>query len=564
MKFKFSDSIKASEISIAFKVVRYVDPTRYSSQLQTFWEESCTLKKEKKYVAAHNDFFGPDNLYRKISLSRQSKNPLVSCCLISMIQHGALIYFLDFDKLKGDISVDYSFGQKFTKMNGKKITLSQKDIVLSDGISAFCSIKEGSAYRCKVNAQTQTIFLIAFTPPKLPKVNAQKAVVDAAEYIERFCRTIEDQTKFKVTPWEVEGKLEYTRLIKEFGTEPIDDELKDRFPKPIHLFLRRGLFFSHRDLDILFDLFENGYSFSIATGRGPSGEMHLGHLIPFIFSKWLQEKFDVKIYIQITDDEKYFVKNLSYESVEKSAYENILDIIAVGFNPEKTFIFRDLEFTNLYKMAAKIAKYITFSTAKSVFGLTAHHNLGWIFFPVMQATHLLMAQFIHGKHPVLVPMAIDQDNYCRIARDIAPKFDFFKPSAIHSKFFPSLEGPSGKMSSSEERSAVFLSDNEDLVKQKIFRFAFTGGRESKSAHKKYGGNPAICVVYQWLYFLFEQDDSKLAERETLCKNGDTLCGECKHYLIEKIQKFLANHRHCRNQYKSKIDKFMLRNEDYQS
>ena len=35
---------------------------------------------------------------------------------------------------------------------------------------------------------------------------------------------------------------------------------------------------------------------------------------------------------------------LSYEQVQKMAINNIKDIIAFGFNPEKTFIFLDTEY----------------------------------------------------------------------------------------------------------------------------------------------------------------------------------------------------------------------------
>lgn len=39
--------------------------------------------------------------------------------------------------------------------------------------------------------------------------------------------------------------------------------------------------------------------------QGPSSEaLHLGHLIPFMFTQWLQEVFNVPLVIQITDDEK--------------------------------------------------------------------------------------------------------------------------------------------------------------------------------------------------------------------------------------------------------------------
>ena len=43
--------------------------------------------------------------------------------------------------------------------------------------------------------------------------------------------------------------------------------------------------------------------FYLYTGRGPSSEaLHLGHMLPFIFNKYLQEAFNVPLVIQISDD----------------------------------------------------------------------------------------------------------------------------------------------------------------------------------------------------------------------------------------------------------------------
>ena len=49
--------------------------------------------------------------------------------------------------------------------------------------------------------------------------------------------------------------------------------------------------------------------------------------------------------IQMTDDEKfYFKENKELEEYTDLAYENAKDIIACGFNPDKTFIFTDVEY----------------------------------------------------------------------------------------------------------------------------------------------------------------------------------------------------------------------------
>ena len=67
-----------------------------------------------------------------------------------------------------------------------------------------------------------------------------------------------------------------------------------------HPWLRRGIFFSHRDFELILDLYEAKKPFYLYTGRGPSSDaLHMGHLIPFMFTKWLQDTFDVPLVIQV-------------------------------------------------------------------------------------------------------------------------------------------------------------------------------------------------------------------------------------------------------------------------
>lgn len=54
--------------------------------------------------------------------------------------------------------------------------------------------------------------------------------------------------------------------------------------------------------------------------------------------------FNVPLVIQLTDDEKFYWKDLTVEQTEQMAKENMKDIIACGFDPEKTFIFTDFEY----------------------------------------------------------------------------------------------------------------------------------------------------------------------------------------------------------------------------
>ncbi len=373
---------------------------------------------------------------------------------------------------------------------------------------------------------------------------------------------------FVVTPWEVKGIVDYDRLIKEFGTEKITEEILDllkNYVGELHPLLKRKIFFSHRDLKWLFDEYEKGNKFFLYTGRGPSGNTHLGHLMPWIFTKWLQDKFDCELWFQMTDDEKfYFNPELSLEDTHNFAIENALDVIALGFNPKKTFIFSDIDISGyLYPLAARVAKGITFSTAKATFGFQNEANLGQIFFTSMQAVPAFLPSVLRKRNiPCLIPHAIDQDPHFRVARDVIPKLGFYKPASIHCIFLPGLK-EKGKMSASIKESAIFTTDPPDEVKKKVWN-AFTGGRDSKEEQLKYGGNPDVCSIYKYYFSLFAWDDKELKDRRDECTGGKILCGPCKEILTKKVLKFLETHQKKRKAARNQLKDFIVTYEDLAS
>ena len=281
--------------------------------------------------------------------------------------------------------------------------------------------------------------------------------------------------------------------------------------------------------------------------------------MPWLFTKWLQDKFGAELYFQMTDDEKFlFKQELELEDTNRLAYENALDVIALGFKPGKTFIFSDIDYAKtLYRQALKVAKKLTFSTTKAVFGFQNDSNVGQIFFTSMQSVPAFLPSIMRGHNvPCLIPHAIDQDPHFRITRDILPRLGYYKPAAIHCRFLPGLTVGS-KMSASEENTTIYTTDNEDIVKKKIMKYAFSGGQPTIEEHRKKGGNPEIDVPYQWLTF-FEEDDAKLKKIHDEYKSGRMLTGEIKQLAVDKINSFLKEHQRKREQARSQLDKFILR------
>ncbi|KAK0153373.1 Tryptophan--tRNA ligase, cytoplasmic [Merluccius polli] len=362
-----------------------------------------------------------------------------------------------------------------------------------------------------------------------------------------------------VDPWNVATNsakgVDYDKLIVRFGSSKVDQELVDRIEKVSgqkpHHFLRRGIFFSHRDMHQVLDAYEKQKAFYLYTGRGPSSQaMHVGHLIPFIFTKWLQDVFDIPLVIQLTDDEKYLWKDLTLEDCHRFAVENAKDIIACGFDVNKTFIFSDLDYMGsspeFYRNVVKIQKHVTFNQVKGIFGFTDSDCIGKISFPAIQAAPSFsnsFPQIFKGRKDVqcLIPCAIDQDPYFRMTRDVAPRIGYPKPALLHSTFFPALQGAQTKMSASDANSSIFLTDTPKQIKNKVNKHAFSGGKDTVEEHRQHGGNPDIDVSFMYLTF-FMEDDEKLEKIRQDYSSGALLTGELKKMLIETLQPIITAHQ----------------------
>ncbi|KAK3034130.1 hypothetical protein RJ639_033473 [Escallonia herrerae] len=217
-----------------------------------------------------------------------------------------------------------------------------------------------------------------------------------------------------VNPWQLSagGKIDYDKLIVQFGCQRLDEALIDRVQRltgrPPHVFLRRGVFFAHRR-EVL-----------SVYGQRPSSEaLHLGHLIPFIFTKYLQYAFKVPLVIQLTDDEKCMWKNLSAEESQRLALENAKDIIACGFDITRTFIFSDFDYVGgaFYKNMVKVAKCVTYNKVVGIFGFTGEDHIGKISFPPVQDPAHCTIMNIYAYHKIRGKTAEATERYFIIQPD---------------------------------------------------------------------------------------------------------------------------------------------------
>lgn len=363
-------------------------------------------------------------------------------------------------------------------------------------------------------------------------------------------------------PWEIKGEIDYEKLIKEFGLSMLK-ELPEIFNK--ELIFRRKIIFAHRDYQRILEAIKNKKKFVMMTGLMPTGKFHLGHLLvakQFLF----YQKLGAKIYIAVADIEAYNTRNQSLEESRKIAVEEyIANYFALGLEEKNLEIYfqsdrsKSAEKSNAYyRLQNLLAKHATFNEFNAVYG---EITPGKMISSLLQASDMLHPQLpeFENECPVIVPVGVDQDPHIRLARDISKRINSYKftqLSSTYHKMLPGLKGIKSKMSSSDPYSFIALTDDEQTIKTKINKYAFSGGKETLEEHRKKGGNADIDVSFQYLKMLLEEDDKKLEEIEKNYKSGKLTTGELKNYTIKKLNNFLIEHQKRKEKSRRIAEKFL--------
>ncbi len=372
------------------------------------------------------------------------------------------------------------------------------------------------------------------------------------------------KTVKRINPWGSEDIKDYDKLCKDFGIQRFEPLLK-KIKEP-HLLMRRGLVFGHRDFDKILDSVRKKEGYAMLTGLMPSGKFHLGHKMVADQIIYHQQVLGGKAFIVVADIEAYNMRMNDMKELRRIAIEEYLvNYIALGLKPKNCdFYFqsarsKDPDKANaFYRLAGMAARKTTFNEMKAIYGEISPAKVMSVMTQVSDILHPMLPEFGEFKH-VVVPVGVDQDPHIRLARDVASRFtDEYKfpslPSSTYHRFLKGLKG--GKMSSSDPYSYIALTDDPKGIKNKIMKYAFSGGRGSVKEHREKGGIPEVDVSYQYLYSHFEPDDKKIKKIHDDYRSGKMLTGELKQILIEKMEKFLTDHQKKREKAKKMLDKFL--------
>jgi tryptophanyl-tRNA synthetase len=281
----------------------------------------------------------------------------------------------------------------------------------------------------------------------------------------------------------------------------------------------------------------------ILTGDRPTGRMHLGHFVGSLKNRVkLQESYECFFIVADLHTLTTRPDKESIGQIADNVREMVLDYLAVGVNPKESVIFlqsavrETYELNLIFEMLVSVPRLERLPSLKDM-AAAAHLDsfpFGLLGYPVLQAADILLPR------ANLVPVGKDNEAHVEVTREIARRFNFlygevFPVPDVLVGDVPTLVGTDGqaKMSKSLD-NAIFLSDDEPTVRQKVMAMFTDPNRVRADIPGRVEGNPVFIYHDAFNTDTDEVDDLKARYRQG--KVGDV---EVKTKLITALEAFLG-------------------------
>ncbi len=292
----------------------------------------------------------------------------------------------------------------------------------------------------------------------------------------------------------------------------------------------------------------------VLSGMRPTGKLHLGHL-EGVLKSYIEMQNTYEVYYMVAD---WHALTTDYENpgnVKDNTIEMYKDWLSVGISPEKATLFIQSEVkehSELYLLLGLLTpvpwleRNPTYKEQKQEIKDRDLSTYGFLGYPVLQAADILL----YNAHKV--PIGEDQRPHLELTREIARRFNF-----LYGKFFnepkeiltqmPKLPGIDGRKMSKSYNNAIFLSDPQNVVEEKV-RQMFTDPLKIKKDDK---GHPDNCVVCAF-HTIYNKEilDDIIKE----CRQGKRGCVDCKKQLAKKLNEVLTPIREKRSEIEKNNDK----------
>lgn len=276
----------------------------------------------------------------------------------------------------------------------------------------------------------------------------------------------------------------------------------------------------------------------VLSGNRPTGKLHLGNLVGAL-QNWVQMQKDYECFFEVADWHALTTGYRETGELQDHIKEMVLDWFSVGIDPEKSVVFIQshiLEHAELHLLLSMIStvsrleRNPTYKEQIQELHLGDQVSYGLLGYPVLQAADIL----IYRAH--VVPVGEDQLPHLEFTRETARRFNhlygeiFPVPEHLLSPS-PRVPGTDGRKMSKSYNNAIFLSDDEATIHEKVWNTITDPGR----VRLKDPGNPQVCTIFSYYKILAPTVQEEV---EQACREASRGCTQCKKQLVSEIIAYL--------------------------
>ncbi len=274
----------------------------------------------------------------------------------------------------------------------------------------------------------------------------------------------------------------------------------------------------------------------VLSGMQPSGPLHLGNLIGAL-SNWVRIQNKYECYFFVADWHALTTGYSNPSQIKDYTLDLLMNFISAGLDPEKSTIFIQSQvpehaelhiFLSMITPLGWLERVPTYKEKKEQIKDKDLDTYGFLGYPVLQTADIIIYR---AKY---VPVGIDQVPHLEISREIARRFNYLygneffpEPEALLTEF-PKVPGVDGRKMSKSYGNAIYLSDDEKTVTEKL-RTMVTDPARKRRTDK---GDPNKCPVFD-LHKIFSKEEEK-SEITKGCTTATIGCIDCKKILIKHV------------------------------
>ena len=290
----------------------------------------------------------------------------------------------------------------------------------------------------------------------------------------------------------------------------------------------------------------------VLSGARPTGKIHLGHLVGAL-NNWIELQKKYECYLFVADWHALTTHYADTSELQKHILDNVTDYLAVGIDPQQAVLFQQSRLPQHAELHLLLSLITPLGWLERVPSYKEQREniqdkdlgtYGFLGYPVLQSADILMYRADY------VPVGEDQVSHIELTREICRRFNnyygavFPEPQPLLT-LTPRLPGTDGRKMSKSYGNAIYLSDPEPVVREKVSNMLTDPARKRRSDP----GNPDICPVFAYHKLCSPKETVTMVDVE--CRRAGIGCVEDKKLMADNLVQFLQPYRERRAPFEAK-------------